>query len=143
MCEECYSDKNRITPLYNIYQCLKNHTQYICGTCDHYICIESRKGLRRWNFSFKSINEAKLYLRTADYTMKKSCSIYEIKNSKRRIYYKIFTDDKDLEIYLKKNQDKSGDYLTPIYIKDEYQEFPNMQIRKLTDEEMQQYLSKR
>lgn len=40
MCEECYSDENRITPLLNPLDCLENHTQYICGTCGRCICIE-------------------------------------------------------------------------------------------------------
>lgn len=31
MCEECYSDENRITPLLNPLDCLENHTQYILG----------------------------------------------------------------------------------------------------------------
>lgn len=72
MCEECYSDKNRITPLLNPLDCLKKHTQYICGTCGRCICIEhdENRGLQRWNFPFKSLEIAKLYLRTADYTMK-------------------------------------------------------------------------
>lgn len=29
MCEECYSDENRITPLLNPLDCLENHTQYL------------------------------------------------------------------------------------------------------------------
>ena len=33
MCKECYVDQNRITPLLNPFDCLENHTQYICGTC--------------------------------------------------------------------------------------------------------------
>ena len=68
MCEECYSDKNRITPLLNTLDCLESHTQYICGTCGRCICIEHdpNRGLQRWNFPFKSLEIAKLYLRTAD-----------------------------------------------------------------------------
>ena len=52
MCEECYSDENRITPLLNPLDCLENHTQYICGTCGRCICIEHdpNRGLQRWNF---------------------------------------------------------------------------------------------
>ena len=93
MCIECYSDNNRITPLLNPLDCLKNHTQYICGTCGRCICIENdpKRGLQRWNFPFKSLDIAKLYLRTADYTMKKSCGIYEIKSEKGRASYKIFS----------------------------------------------------
>ncbi len=30
MCEECYADKSRITPLLNPLDCLENYTQYIC-----------------------------------------------------------------------------------------------------------------
>ena len=57
MCEECYSDENRITPLLNPLDCLENHTQYICGTCGRCICIEHdpNRGLQRWNFPFKSL----------------------------------------------------------------------------------------
>ena len=33
MCEECYADENRVTPLLNPLDCLEHHTQYICGTC--------------------------------------------------------------------------------------------------------------
>ncbi len=40
MCEECGSDHKRITPLHNARACLKNHTQYICGTCGRCICIK-------------------------------------------------------------------------------------------------------
>ena len=41
--------------------------------------------LQRWNFPFKSLEIAKYYLRTADYTTKGSCGIYEIENSKGRV----------------------------------------------------------
>ena len=94
MCEECYADNNRITPLLKPLECLKKHTQYICGSCGRCICIEhdSKRGLQRWNFPFKSLEIAKLYLRTADYTMKKPCGIYEIKSSNGRVSYKIFAD---------------------------------------------------
>lgn len=34
MCEECYSDENRITPLLNPLDCLENHTQYIVELVD-------------------------------------------------------------------------------------------------------------
>lgn len=106
MCEECYSDENRITPLLNPLDCLENHTQYICGTCGRCICIECdpKRGLQRWNFPFKSLEIAKLYLRTADFTTKSSCGIYEIENSKARLSYKIFAASEDLELFLKKKQ---------------------------------------
>ena len=74
MCKECYADNNRTTPLLKPFDCLKNHIQYICGSCGRCICIskDPKRGLQRWNFPFESLEIAKLYLRTADYTMKKS-----------------------------------------------------------------------
>ena len=54
---------------------------------------DKKRGLQRWNFSFKSLEIAKLYLRTADYTMKKVCDIYEIKDKNNRKTYKIFKEE--------------------------------------------------
>lgn len=48
MCEEGYSDENRITPLLNPLDCLENHTQYICGTCGRCICIEHDPNRAIW-----------------------------------------------------------------------------------------------
>ncbi|MSR91632.1 hypothetical protein [Inconstantimicrobium porci] len=145
MCEECYVDNNRITPLLKPLECLKNHTQYICGTCGRCICIEhdSKRGLQRWNFPFKSLDIAKLYLRTADYTMKKSCGIYEIKNNKGRISYKIFADAEDVEVYLKKNKGKFCDKMSPVFSVREYREFPNTEVRKLDSNEIEKYMAER
>ena len=109
MCKECYVDQNRITPLLNPIECLKNHVQYICGTCGRCICIDHDpvRDLQRWNFPFKSLEIAKLYLRTADYTVKKSCGIYEIKSENGRLSYKIFEDGESLKTYLKRNKEKT------------------------------------
>ncbi len=143
MCQECYSDKSRITPLLKPIDCLKNHTQYICGTCGRCICIEhdSQRGLQRWNFPFKSLEIAKLYLRTADYTMKKSCGIYEISNGKGRISYKIFAETEDLQLFLKKNKDKVCKNIAPIFFVEQYKEYSNTEVRKLTAEEIEKYMS--
>lgn len=145
MCEECYSEENRITPLHDPVNCLKNHTQYICGTCGRCICIEHdpKRGLQRWNFPFSSLETAKLYLRTADYTMKKSCGIYEIKSENGRLSYKIFADICDLHLYLSKNKGKSCADMAPVFTKEKYREYANTQIRKLTAVEIQRYMSER
>ena len=145
MCKECYSDKNRVTPLLKPVECLKNHTQYICGSCGRCICIEkdSIRGLQRWNFPFKSLEIAKLYLRTADYTMKKPCGIYEIENSKGRLSYKIFAAKEDLQVFLKKNKDKTCPLLAPVFTVHEYKEYPNTEVRKLTADEISHYMSER
>lgn len=145
MCEECYSSDKRVTPLLNPLDCLKNHTQYICGTCERCICIEQdpNRGMQRWNFPFKSLKIAKLYLRTADYTMKKSCGIYEINSKNGKVSYKIFAACEDLRVYLRKNKDKTCETMEPVFRMEEYKEYPNTQARKLTADEMQKYMSER
>lgn len=145
MCKECYADENRITPLLNPLECLQNHTQYICGTCGRCICIEHdpQRGLQRWNFPFKSLEIAKLYLRVADYTMKKSCGIYEVKSENGRISYKIFSDKTELEVWLKKNRKKVCERMSPVFANKEYKEYPNTQVRKLTSDEIEMYISER
>lgn len=145
MCEECYVNENRITPLLNPLECLQHHTQYICGTCGRCICIEKdpKRSLQRWHFPFKSLEIAKLYLRSADYTMKKSCGIYEIVHQNGRASYKIFASDSDLKNYLKKNKDKVCQTMQPIFSITPYQEYPYTQMRKLTPEEINRYLAER
>ena len=145
MCKECYVIQSRMTPLLNPIDCLENHTQYICGTCGRCICIEhdKKRGLQRWNFPFKSLEIAKLYLRTADYTMKKSCGIYEIKSENGRLSYKIFEDEESLKIYLKRNKGKTCETMKPAFIVDEYREYENTEVRKLTPDEVDRYISER
>lgn len=145
MCKECYVNQSRMIPLLNPIDCLENHTQYICGTCGRCICIDhdSVRDLQRWNFPFKSLEIAKLYLRTADYTMKKSCGIYEIKSENGRLSYKIFEDEESLKIYLKRNKGKTCETMKPAFIVDEYREYKNTQVRKLTPEEVERYMSER
>lgn len=145
MCMECYVDESRITPLLNPMDCLENHTQYICGTCGRCICIEHdpNRGLQRWNFPFKSLEIAKLYLRTADHSMKKSCGIYELKNENGRLSYKIFVDGDDLQLYLKKNKGKTCEDMKPLFRVEECREYTKTQIRKLTSDEIRKYMSER
>lgn len=145
MCRECYVEDSRITPLLGPEECLQKHTQYICGTCGRCICIErdARRGLQRWNFPFKDPDTAKLYLRTADYTMKKPCGIYEIINSKGRVSYKIFPGEAELLLYLGKNKDKFCEGGKPVFAMEEYVEYPDTEIRRLTDDEIETYLDER
>lgn len=144
MCEECYSDRNRITPLRNPLECLEGHTQYICGTCGRCICIEKSEtsGLQRWNFPFRSLDEAKLYLRTADYSMEKPCGIYEIMNQ-RRVSYKIFSSKEELQQYLKKNRKKTCPSMEPVFSFKTYRLHPKTQVRSLSADEVKEYMSER
>lgn len=145
MCIECYISESRITPLLNPIYCLKNHTQYICGNCGRCICIEydPKNNLQRWNFPFKSLEFTKMYLRVADYITKKSCGIYEIQNQNGKSIYKIFSDQNDLEIYLKKHKDKTCENKNPVFKSKKYIDYQNTQIRKLNPDEIQKYISER
>ena len=141
-CIECYSRKKRITPLLKPRECLENHLQYICGTCGRCICINKtgKSGLQRWNFPFKTLDIAKLYLRTADVTTKTNCGIYEIKSANGRKSYKIFSDKAGLQEYLKGNKDKTCDTMTPVFQRPVYMEFEHSEIRRLNKQEVENYL---
>ncbi|MDI9469918.1 MAG: hypothetical protein QM296_06910 [Bacillota bacterium] len=145
MCEECYSTEKRRTPLIKPLDCLKGHTQYICGSCGRCICIEHdpKRGLQRWNFPFRSLEIAKLYLRTADYSMKKPCGIYKIADSRGRLSYKIFATKEDLLLFLQKNKNKTCRQMSPVFTVNEYREFPHTEVRKLTPDEITRYMSER
>ncbi|WP_242491839.1 hypothetical protein [Miniphocaeibacter massiliensis] len=142
ICSECYSSNSRITPVLKAKECLEKHTQYICGTCGRCICIEKdkKRGLRRWNFPFKSLELAILYLRTAEAKEKKICGIYEIIAKNGRKSYKIFSSEEDFKKYLSKNKDKKGNFKNPVYSNKEYKVYPNTEIRKLSNCEIKEYL---
>ena len=84
-----------------------------------------------------------MYLRTADYTKQKACGIYELRNEKGHLFYKIFVDDEELKLYLNKNKKKNCEKMKPVFIVEEYKEYANTQVRKLTFAEVQKYMSKR
>lgn len=142
VCPECYSEYNRSTPNLHPQECLEQHLQYCCGTCGRCICIgkDTIRGLYRWNFPFRTLDKAKQYLRTADVTAKHSCGIYELRNDKDRVSYKIFEDKQQLHEYLLKNKDKHCDLMRPIFEVEVYKEYADTQIKKLTRKEIQQYL---
>ena len=80
-------------------------------------------------------------MRTADYTTKKACGIYEIENSKGRVSYKIFSDKDELSVYLKKNNDKKCKLMKPVFTIGKYIEYPNTQVRRLNSDEIELYMS--
>ncbi len=84
-----------------------------------------------------------MYLHTADYSMKKPCGIYELKSENGRLSYKIFANIEDLQLYLKKNKGKTCKDMKPVFMIEEYREYANTQIRKLTSDEIQKYMSER
>lgn len=141
-CLECYSEIPRITPLLEPENCLKNHTQYICSKCGRCICIDhdEKRDVYRWSFPFKTLEIAKLYLKTAEIISKDICGIYEIANNKGRKSYKIFHTKKELNEYLRKNPEKSCTSMDPVYISEKYSPIEEKQIRRLSSDEVYQYI---
>lgn len=72
--------------------------------------------------------------------MKKPCGIYEITDKNGRRSYKIFSDHEALTSYLAKNRDKCCETKAPLYQRENYEEMPDTQIRRLTQQEVEQYL---
>ncbi|HEX3022063.1 MAG TPA: hypothetical protein VHP81_06710 [Lachnospiraceae bacterium] len=101
---------------------LKNHTQCICSNCGRCICIDhdEKRDVYRWSFPFKTLDIAKLYLRTAEIACEDICGIYDIVNEKGRISYKIFHTEKALREYLRKNPNKLCSTMSPTYISKSY-----------------------
>ena len=75
--------------------------------------------------------------------MKKHCGIYELKDEKGKISYKIFANTEDLQMYLKKNKGKVCEKMEPIFIVKEYAEYADTKVRKLTSNEIQNYMRER
>lgn len=142
-CPECYSPNKSELPLVGELLCLQEHEQYICGTCGRCICIDEHpaRHIRRWNFPFRTLDLAILYLRTADYIMKTNCKIYEITSKSGRISWKIFASAEEAAAFAVKNKDKKVSKKA-VYKRKEYKEFPNTQVRKLTGEEIKMYTKK-
>ena len=66
-----------------------------------------------------------------------------LKSENGRLSYKIFANIEDLQLYLKKNKGKICKDMKPVFIIEEYREYANTQIRKLTSDEIQKYMSER
>lgn len=71
------------------------------------------------------------------------CGIYELKSEKGRLSYKIFASSGNLQLYLQRNKGKTCEDMQPVFIVEEYREYANTQIRKLTSDEIQKYMSER
>lgn len=75
--------------------------------------------------------------------MKKSCGIYVIKDKNNRKTYKIFKDNEELEIYLNKNKNKICEKMNPIFKVEEYREYPNTKVKRLSKLEIEKYIEER
>lgn len=75
--------------------------------------------------------------------MKKLCGIYEIKDKNNRKTYKIFKDNEELYIYLKKNKNKICEKINPIFKVEKYIEYPNTKVKRLSKEQIEKYIDER
>ena len=77
-------------------------------------------------------------------TLFENCWLYNEKiNGKGRISYKVFAETEDLQLFLKKNKDKVCENIAPIFFIEQYEEYSNTEVRKLTAEEIEKYMSER
>jgi hypothetical protein len=143
-CKECYSENPRITPLNGAKNCLENHRQYICSKCGRIICIDlggERKA--RCFFPFSTKEMAILYLKCAVIITKSCCGIYELTYKRCDKRYKIFESENELNKFLEKNKDIKCENKTPVYQNKKITEISSEQIKYLTKDEINKYLSER
>ncbi len=143
-CKECYSENPRITPLNGARNCLENHRQYICSKCGRMTCIDlggERKA--RCFFPFATKETAILYLKCAEIITKSCCGIYELIYKRGDKRYKIFETENELDQFLAKNKDIKCENKIPVYKSKKMIPVSSEQIRYLTKEEVDHYLSKR
>lgn len=69
---------------------------------------------------------------------KEACNggIYEIENSNGRVSYKIFAENMDLLAFLQKNKDKVCKQMSSVFSMEQYRDYPNTRVRKLTMDEI-------
>lgn len=143
-CKECYSENPRITPLNGARECLENHKQYICSKCGRIVCIDlggERKA--RCFFPFKTNEIALLYLKCAEIITNSRCGIYELIYKRGDKRYKIFETENELNKFLEKHKDIKCENKTPVYINEKFAKISPEQVRYLTKDEVEKYLSER
>ena len=143
-CKECYSENPRITPLNGAWECLENHRQYVCSKCGRIVCIDSggeRKA--RCFFPFSTREMAILYLKCAEILTNSCCGVYELIYKRGDKRYKIFETETELEQFLKKNKEIRCENKTPVYRNRKFTKVLPEQIKHLTKDEIEKYLTER
>jgi hypothetical protein len=105
--------------------------------------VDKRGKKYRARFPFRSLEIAKLYLRSAEVIEGKPCGIYEVQDGNFRKSYKIFANKQELENYLKNNPHKKATSGNPLYMTSTYKQCPEKQLRRLTKKEIDIYLKQR
>jgi hypothetical protein len=143
-CPECYSDEPRVTPILDPESCLTNHLQYVCSTCGRCVCVDiDTQNKYRINFPFKSVEIAKLYLRSAEVIYSGPCEIYEIEMANGTRLVKIFKDKEEMEADMKRNPMQSCPNPVPVFKTKAYKPHKADQVKNLSSEEVKQYLKEK
>jgi len=143
-CPECYSDEPRVTPIIDPGSCLTNHLQYVCSSCGRCVCVDlDKQNKYRVYFPFKSVEIAKLYLRSAEVIFSGPCEIYEIELANGTRLVKIFKDKEAMEADMQRNPMQSCANPVPIFKTESYKPHDPSQVRNLTPDEVKQYLKEK
>jgi hypothetical protein len=108
------------------------------------VCIDSggeRKA--RCFFPFKSKEIALLYLKCAEIITNSCCGIYELVYKRGDKRYKIFETEEELNKFIGKNKDISLETKYPVYITKKYKPVSDKQIKHLTKDEVEKYITER
>ena len=141
-CPECYAKNPRSTPLRGAAECLAEHRQYICATCGRMICADVRGARRaRCFMPFGSIDEARLYLRSAEVISGGPCAIWEFvyPNGDRR--FRIFVSIDERNAFLSSNIKVHAVSDVPPVKTGEYHPPRRGQLRLVTKKEAEAYLA--
>lgn len=142
ICPECYADNPRATPLRGAEACLSDHRQYVCATCGRMICADVRGDRRaRCFMPFGSIDDARLYLRSAEAISGGPCAIWEFIYPNGDHRFRIFATGGERDAFLSSNRKVCAFSDTPVVKAGEYRAPSAGQLRYVTKEEADKYLS--
>jgi hypothetical protein len=92
---------------------------------------------------FASKEIARLYLRCAEVIAREPCGIYELTYKRGDKRYRIFRSTEELLSFLKTNKEISSNNPLPVYINKKIKPARSGQIRYLSSEEINRYLTER
>ena len=145
ICPECYADNprsTRSTPLRGAEACLSGHRQYVCATCGRMICADVRGERRaRCFMPFGSIDEARLYLRSAEAISGGPCAIWEFVYPNGDHRFRIFSTIDERDAFLASNRKVRSVSEYPVAETSEYLMPLVSQVRYVTKDEAEKYLS--
>lgn len=143
-CPECYSDEPRVTPILDPEGCLTNHLQYVCSTCGRCVCVDiDTRNTYRVNMPFKSLDIARLYLRSAEVIHGGPCEIYEIEMANGTKLVRIYRDREEMEADTERNPMQSCPNPVPLLETSTFKPHTAAQVRNLTAEEVKRYLKEK